>query len=120
MCCYIVMYVQHFRSVSPLGGMQQLWHRAQALTDGLNDAVSVCLNIYLPQYQPIKLFPRNQCEISQVIVDNVVGSVSKREDLIEILRQHIFGHVVHLPGRGTQFYRQHMVNNFHMMKYKCI
>ena len=97
---------QHFRAVSPLGGIRQFWHRAQPLVDGLSRAVCTVQRNFR-NYN--NLTSHRWYLLLQVIVDSVVGSVVKRSELVELLRLHIFNHVVQLSGNGGQFYRQHMV-----------
>jgi len=73
------VHVRHVRTVSPPGQSRECWLRAQALA---------------------------RVHARAVIVEGSSGSVARRDALVELLREHLFGHTVQLSARGTRFFRQ--------------
>jgi telomerase reverse transcriptase len=73
--------VQHTRRVSPPGGLSSFWERTQEIVNTHTRAV---------------------------VVEGSTGTVVRRQQLIELLREHIFGHLVQISARGVQYFKQHM------------
>jgi telomerase reverse transcriptase len=74
-------HVQHTRKVSPPGGFSSFWDRAQEVVDTHSKAV---------------------------VLEGSTGTVVRREQLIDLLREHIFNNMVQISARGVRYFKQHM------------
>ena len=74
-------HVQHTRKVSPPGGFSSFWDRAHDVVDTHSRAV---------------------------VLEGSTGTVVQRQQLIELLREHIFNNMVQISARGVRYFKQHM------------